>query len=232
MDSERPIEEKMKCDECGSIEGTMFINREKVGPQDPTWLCGKHRIAQLETKLDASRRLLTVTRLNSEPMFPISTSESDYKPHPISIPWSVAEMAYSVYAQKFGTGQSLKHLAERGGFGPSEMDEFYPGWMEAAAEVIRLRNNLVDARADLVERDQEVFILNSRLRVMAQSFDELAAAVGWTKERCNQAGDSPMDVARELMRDVVDQKSQLTRARAELDVAVRKIAELTKGEGQ
>lgn len=37
------------------------------------------------------------------------------------IPWSLAERIYFVYADLFGTSQSLERLAERGGFGWSEI---------------------------------------------------------------------------------------------------------------
>ena len=38
-----------------------------------------------------------------------------------SIPWWLAEIAYSEYSRRFGTGQSLERLAERGGFGRWEL---------------------------------------------------------------------------------------------------------------
>jgi hypothetical protein len=37
------------------------------------------------------------------------------------VPWCVAERAYEVYAAKYGTHQTLEHLAERGGFGWNEL---------------------------------------------------------------------------------------------------------------
>ena len=40
---------------------------------------------------------------------------------PCSIPWWLAEEAYAHYAKLFGTSQSLKRLAERGGFGHKEL---------------------------------------------------------------------------------------------------------------
>ncbi len=60
-------------------------------------------------------------------MFPIQTQRGA-KPHPLLIPWAFAELAYSVYAGNYGKSQSLEHLAERGGFGPNEMDLFLPDW--------------------------------------------------------------------------------------------------------
>ncbi len=56
--------------------------------------------------------------------FPIQ-SESDCKnriEYPsCSIPWWLAEEAYKEYSKRFGTSQSLKRLAERGGFGRTEL---------------------------------------------------------------------------------------------------------------
>ena len=40
---------------------------------------------------------------------------------PSTIPWWLAEEAYKHYAKHFGTDQSLKRLAERGGFGHEEL---------------------------------------------------------------------------------------------------------------
>jgi hypothetical protein len=37
------------------------------------------------------------------------------------IPWWLAEEAYKSYSKKYGTDQSLKRLAERGGFGREEL---------------------------------------------------------------------------------------------------------------
>jgi len=37
------------------------------------------------------------------------------------IPWWLAEVAYEWYAKRYGTKQSLERLAERGGFGRSEL---------------------------------------------------------------------------------------------------------------
>jgi len=40
---------------------------------------------------------------------------------PSCIPWWLAEIAYEYYSERFGTTQSLERLAERGGFGRSEL---------------------------------------------------------------------------------------------------------------
>jgi hypothetical protein len=86
----------------------------------------------------------------SERMFPIQ-SERGAKPHPIRIPWSVAEKAFSVYSARYGRDQSLERMAERGGFGPGEMDLFLPGWRDEVAEITSLRAALA---AVTKERDE------------------------------------------------------------------------------
>jgi hypothetical protein len=58
---------------------------------------------------------------------------------PLSVPWSVADKAYGVYASRYGRSQSLERLAERGGFAVEEMDEFYPPWREEVDEIAALR---------------------------------------------------------------------------------------------
>ncbi len=66
-------------------------------------------------------------------MFPIIPSyirHGTIKPYPRFITWATAELAYSVYIRHGGSGQSLEMVAERGGFGATEMDKFLPDWRE------------------------------------------------------------------------------------------------------
>lgn len=58
-----------------------------------------------------------------------------------NIPWSIAEEAYAQYAQKFGTSQSLERLAERGGFGIEEMNQFVPNWLKRIGTINQQRQN-------------------------------------------------------------------------------------------
>lgn len=76
--------------------------------------------------------------------FPIQ-SERGAAPHPTQIPWSLAELAYSVYSAENGKGQSLERLAERGGFYPAEMDSLLPDWRERCDEITTLRARLAEA---------------------------------------------------------------------------------------
>ncbi len=66
--------------------------------------------------------------------FPIQCQDGA-APHPLSIPWGLAELAYSVYAARYGRQQSLEQLAKRGGFGPLEMDDYLPDWRERCRAV-------------------------------------------------------------------------------------------------
>lgn len=113
--------------------------------------------------------------MTAERMFPIQT-ERGAKPHPVRIPWSIAERAYSVYAARYGGGQSLERLAERGGFGPSEMDMFLPGWRDEVSEVARLRADLAAAKMLIAQRDEGIDRLNDRLSADDERHDEESAA--------------------------------------------------------
>lgn len=80
-------------------------------------------------------------------MFPLQAGYRDAKaaPHPLQIPWSVAEKAHCAYVRSYGTRQSLERLAERGGFDGAEMDMLYPAWREEVSELASLRAKLAEA---------------------------------------------------------------------------------------
>lgn len=77
----------------------------------------------------------------SEKLFPVMPSKK-HTAHPLRIPWSVAEKAYSTYSKQYGNGQSLERLAERGGFSEGEMDEFHPQWRAEVSELEQLKLKL------------------------------------------------------------------------------------------
>ena len=52
---------------------------------------------------------------------------------PMTVPWIVGEIAYNEYARRYGRQQSLERLAERAGFGQSEMDDQFPQWRRLTA---------------------------------------------------------------------------------------------------
>ena len=79
----------------------------------------------------------------SERQFPLLGNNSNLG----SIPWWIAEQAYMVYANKYGDDQSLERLAERGGFGPEELDKYYPEWREKCSLVATLQAQLTAANA-------------------------------------------------------------------------------------
>lgn len=121
----------------------------------------------------------TVEKTGAPERFPIQT-ERGAAAHPLSIPWSLAEEAYSAYAAKWGKSQSLERLAERGGLCPSEMDEFRPGWREAASENAALRaevERLTKERdAALKEAGRIMRIIRKRLSNIARRVKRAANA--------------------------------------------------------
>lgn len=92
--------------------------------------------------------------------FPIMRQSRYEKPHPIAIPWSVAEAAYSVYRNRYGDEQSLMRLGERGGFGPGEMDDMLPDWRERCAVVDR---EVAALQIRLAEAEKERAIFNAEI---------------------------------------------------------------------
>lgn len=73
----------------------------------------------------------------------------DGRPHPQTIPWPMAELAYSVYRYRHGSAQSLERLAERGGFGVSELDELLPSWRADLDSNVALERQVAASRAAL-----------------------------------------------------------------------------------
>lgn len=136
----------------------------------------------------------------TENMFPIQTQRGA-KAHPLWIPWSVAELAYSVYAGRYGKDQSLKRLAERGGFGPNEMDHFLPDWRERCDQLIVLRSE----RYSLAKQIQEVLTL---------------------LEGEDASERTLMDAVRELLSDHEQRGEFLLKAEAERDSLRERVAEL------
>ena len=111
-------------------------------------------------------------RQAAERLFPIIpyTSRDKHKgPHPMRVPWSIAELAYSVYASRYGRSQSLERLAERGGFHAGEMDDLLPDWRERCSAI------------DAATADKQAQLSNTRR--------DLAIALRWiaTAERIGTA---------------------------------------------
>lgn len=44
------------------------------------------------------------------------------------ITWDAFMEAYGGYARQFGHHQPPEEIAERGGFGANELDQYYPDW--------------------------------------------------------------------------------------------------------
>lgn len=58
--------------------------------------------------------------IQSDPLREMTDDGLCYRPAG-QVPWGIAAEAYKVYAKKYRNGQSLERLAERGGFGWSEL---------------------------------------------------------------------------------------------------------------
>ncbi len=67
------------------------------------------------------------------PIIPNRERDVTIEPHPMTVSWSVAGLAYSVYSARHGDEQSLERMAERGGFHAAEMDMFLPDWRDREA---------------------------------------------------------------------------------------------------
>lgn len=117
----------------------------------PKIVITNRHIADVKEIIDQARALLTKEPEAGEKRFPLLGNKGNIG----SIPWWVAEQAYMVYANKYGDGQSLKRLAERGGFGIEELDEYYPEW--------RVKCDIIDRlTAELKEKDAQLNAYESR----------------------------------------------------------------------
>ncbi len=90
--------------------------------------------------------------------FPIQRTlhrnQSQTKPHPLEIPWSVAEKAYNFYPYS----QELERIALRGGFGAIEMDRLHPTWRAEASEITRLQQKVAELEAELKQLREHVVV--------------------------------------------------------------------------
>lgn len=133
-----------------------------------------------ETVLDVLDVIKFVEGLTmAEKMFPLQPSR-DKRPGPLSIPWSVAEKAYGVYAGLFGRGKTLERLAERGGFGVCEMDTLYPAWRAEVDEITRLR------------------------AVIGRAYENACAALVWCYDPAVDATRALPDALAEVFRDLAE----------------------------
>jgi len=70
---------------------------------------------------------------------------------------------------------------------------------------------------ELSECEQDRFTAERTRDERTKSFDELARAVGWSPERCNQTGDSPVAAAQDLVRSEKDLRESNKNLQADLD---------------
>jgi len=163
-----------------------------------------------------------------ESRFPIII-ERGAKPHPMTISWQTAEMAYSVYAARYGKNQSLERMMQRGGFYPSEMDDYVPDWRERESELTALR----EAQARLTEENQkrteqlkaallDAWEANTSYASLLNRFAQAEADVA----RLTQERDGAEDAARVYQEQVSTSERVLYAAEARLQAVEQENREL------
>jgi len=121
---------------------------------ESSWPCGHEGCPQFGPCLFAAAPAQPPAATGTPRMFPIMREYGNTMAYPREIPWSLAELAYSMYVQHGGSGQTLKRVAERGGFYPSEKDKFLPNWREMASDLAAAKAEidlLLEANAALKE---------------------------------------------------------------------------------
>jgi hypothetical protein len=138
--------------------------------------------AQKEVKKQYRARDILRTALQQErnKTFPIQRSREYGKPHPLAVPWSIAELAYSVYSSLYH-GQTLERLAERGGFAPQEMDEYYPGWIECCSEITQIKAVLTAANARTAAYKRDVAEISKSHAELALGVKAALGFENWPK---------------------------------------------------
>lgn len=107
--------------------------------------------------------------------FPIQTDPKYGRPHPPSVPWEVAEKAYSVYSGRHGKAQTLDQLAARGGFSPGEMDIFLPSW-RADSDALTLAKTENQKLRETLERAIGAIPVENRTTKRFVDVDEAAGS--------------------------------------------------------
>ena len=68
------------------------------------------------------------------------------RPRANKIPWTLAEIVYEGYSQRYGSDQSLERIAERGGFGILEIADHLGDIINAARRSLAASRALVEAK--------------------------------------------------------------------------------------
>lgn len=126
-----------------------------------------------------------------------------------SIPWPIAEVAYLAYAKRYGTGQSLERIAERGGFYPEELDKLHPTWRAEIREVVRLEAELHAKTTALLAADDKVAELLGKLEETNSEILSLRHEVTTSLDAA--------EMARDLARQLRDQRDAVAAQAAVLE---------------
>jgi len=138
-------------------EDDLKVGLALVGLRDE---CAWSRKAIAALRADLAR-----VEAERERRFPIQ-SDRGAAPHPTAIPWTIAELAYSVYTGRFGREQTIDMIASRGGFFATEMNLLLPDWRERCDALSRVTDQLASALADA--------------RVLADALKESGFGVRWS----------------------------------------------------
>ncbi len=132
--------------------------------------------------------------------FPVMWTDNRVsKPGPTSIPWSVADKAYSVYVARYGAQQSLELLAQRGGFYATELDDFLSSWREEASEVDALRAEVAQLNTELAARLRvSIDAITAGLESYARGWAECREAAAAIRRECSEHCGATLDEIRAL----------------------------------
>ncbi len=115
-------------------------------------VCDKHPLRVVEAERDDLQRQLSAKK--PEKLFPIMIDRKVPAGTPTQIPWPIAVRAYTDYAARYGTEQSVERLAGRGGFHYGEMDRHLPGWRDEVNELLRVQAECAALRAEKAQMQE------------------------------------------------------------------------------
>jgi hypothetical protein len=136
-----------QCSGCHTLFARPWQKLCPVCGREDYW-SGSHILQAFAARLrevlaDLAAKDAEIARLQTPRLAPVQGHEP--------IPWSVHLRAYEGYAKRLGASQTADRLAERGGFGVSELDMFHPTWRAECEELPLLRAELDTLKAQLAE---------------------------------------------------------------------------------
>lgn len=111
-----------------------------------------------------------IERLTGARRFPVAGTRG------LTVPWAIGEAAWLAYAKRYGTLQSVERIAERGGFGPDELDEFFPQWRsvdQQMSEIAALKQQLAESEGELQNEIAEHLEATEEINRLALELSEM-----------------------------------------------------------